>query len=174
MYSQHEIKVKVDEWMNTAAAREYLRKKGYGIYSVAEMKAAASKLQQRIMSGFKRVARVPGFLSNEIATVSIDEKKNTVTLTYDPGALHRDSLLRPNGSPSADGGVDDIFAMFTTGWHADGGYTYGIWPNARYNRGKVIRSCKDHEGSDFISAAVQSVEQEYIGLKINYPSAWGG
>ena len=174
MYSQHEIRVKVDQWMNTAAAREYLRKKGYGIYSVAEMKAAASKLQSRIMSGYKRVARSPGFSSNEIASTSIDTKTNTVTLTYDMGALHRDSLLRRDGSPSEDGGVDDVYAMFTTGWHAKGGYTYGIWPNARYNRGKVIRSCKDHGGSDFISAAVHSVEQEYIGLKINYPSAWGG
>jgi hypothetical protein len=79
-------------------------------------------------------------------------------------------------------GLRDIFAAFTSGWHA-ANYAYGSWQDAyqtgfmsgrRSHNRTYIRSRKDYEGSSFIRDTVESFEAKYPGLSITIPAEWGG
>lgn len=175
MYSITEMNKKVEAWMKRSESRQYLRKRGIGIYSPSEMKTAANKLSRKIANGFKTVVR-SRTSPTPMPSISVDEKNGVVSLTYDKQSLHRDSLLRYDTKKPIDGGVKDIFALFTTGWPlgSSRGQAYGYWDHATKSKTKYIRACMAHDGSDWISAAVHDIESEYIGLQVKYPSTWGG
>ena len=81
---------------------------------------------------------------------------------------HRDSLM-----PQKYGGVENIVAIFNSGYSADG-RVYGVW------HGEKIVSLEQRQGSFFMQKAVNAFEAKYgskydvsVDLSSEYSGAWG-
>ena len=205
MLTQAHVDAIIKEWMNSSAGKQYLHDIGAGIYTEQEMRDIAAKLRSELIFAFFSVQKTGGAVFDGSATAINVVGENHLSIVFKPQALQRKSLLSPNNkqttyhSRNAKGklvtrkltksnigytgnGLRDIFAAFTSGWHAHS-YVYGLWEDAyqtgvlsgnRSHSRTFIRSRKDFEGSSFIRDTVAMFEAQYPGLKITIPAEWGG
>ena len=194
MYTQADVDAWIKEWMESPEGKAKLKSLGVGIYTPEEMRAIAERLSQDLIGAFLSIQRAAHHAGGEAGFETKGMqirmlKNNKVRIAIPPSLLRRESLIgvyndggekyRPTGD-----GIDDIFALFTQGWHASN-YVYGAWDDAyaewgerrfHHNGGNDrswIRSRKDYPGNPFIATVVNRYMAEYPGLTITYPSAWG-
>lgn len=198
MLTQAHVDAIIKEWMNSSAGKQYLHDIGAGIYTEQEMRDIAAKLRSELIFAFFSVQKTGGAVFDGSATAINVVGENHLSIVFKPQALQRKSLLSPNNKQSTyaggrkkltksnvgytGNGLRDIFAAFTSGWHASN-YVYGSWEYAyqtgvlsgnRSHSRTFIRSRKDFEGSSFIRDTVAMFEAQYPGLKITIPAEWGG
>ena len=150
MLTQADVDAIIQAWTRSPAGREYLKKEGVGIYTEQEMRAIAGELRAAIASAFVSEQTSVGNASsmgtfNLGATAIKQSGENHIEILYKREALRRKSLLSPNNTQSTyaggrkkltksnigytGNGLRDIFAAFTSGWHASN-YVYGSWEDA--------------------------------------------
>jgi hypothetical protein len=198
MLTQADVDAIIKDWMNSSAGKQYLHDIGAGIYTEKEMQEIASKLRSELIFAFFSVQKTGGAVFDGSATAINVVGENHLSIVFKPQALRRKSLLSPDNQQSTyaggrkkltksnigytGNGLRDIFAAFTSGWHASN-YVYGSWEDAyqtgimvgnRSHDRTFIRSRKDFEGSSFIRDTVAMFEAQYPGLKITIPAEWGG
>lgn len=198
MLTKADVDAIIKEWMSSSAGKQYLHDIGAGIYTEQEMRDIAAKLRSELIFAFFSAQKTGGAVFDGSATAINVVGDNHLSIVFKPQALQRKSLLSPNNKQSTyaggrkkltksnvgytGNGLRDIFAAFTSGWHASN-YVYGSWEDA-YQTGTMvgnrshdrtfIRSRKDFEGSSFIRDTVAMFEAQYPGLKITIPAEWGG
>lgn len=204
MLTQADVDAIIQAWSRSPAGREYLKQEGVGIYTPQEMQAIANELRLAIISAFISIQSIGGGF--RLRATSIEQTgENTLSIVYGPSALRRESLMhsydpkystfrsfdkekgklvkKRTNKGHVGNGIDDVFALFTQGWHAHT-YVYGSWQDAqqhdfvghvpRTHDRQSIRSRKDYAGNSFILDTVTHFEAKYPGLTIKIPTEWGG
>lgn len=192
MLTQADIDNMIQQWTRSPEGRSYLKSVGVGIYTDQEMIAIANELKLALASAFVGAQTSLGgtFDVHSVdVKLSRGKKENVILVSFPGTVLRRNSLMKYDGSYTGEG-VDDIFALFTHGWHAKN-YAYGSWMDAysddemstpfqsahsrsysSFGHGVMIRSRKDFPGSSFIQDTCSYFETKYPGLSIKLPKDW--
>lgn len=145
---------------------------GGSIMNEKEMVSAAKELIAMVRSSAAS-AGLPASVMEHIESLDytmpfINADGSASIQIYMSDNPHRDSLM-----PQKYGGVENIVAIFNSGYSADG-RVYGTW------HGKKIASLEQRQGSFFMQKAVNAFEAKYgskydvsVDLSSEYSGAWG-
>ena len=141
---------------------------GEVVPSKKHMSEMASALVEMIRRRFPASIADVGNTLTATKPIRKSDGSYEVTLKFDHGSLHRDSLENDLGYD----GIDNIVALFNNGYHAKN-YVYGWWNGHRptgesvYRSGSTqgeyawIRSEKEREALQFMQEAVEEFNTVY-------------
>lgn len=166
---------KIQAYRKGADPRVRATGKTYGggsIMNEKEMVSAAKELIAMVRSSAAS-AGLPASVMEHIESLDytmpfINADGSASIQIYMSDNPHRDSLM-----PQKYGGVENIVAIFNSGYSADG-RVYGTW------HGKKTASLEQRQGSFFMQKAVNAFEAKYgskydvsVDLSSEYSGAWG-
>jgi len=172
VYTRADIEAMVLDHLGSAQGQSVLASHGITAYSLPRRAEIARLLANDLVRAFLSLCTGRGvfFDSGSISIKYGDDESMKIVIPAQ--ALRRESLYYTNKDGNMQytgGGIRDIFALFTKGWHAKKGYVYGYDSNKRW-----VRSRKYYPGNAFITHIISAYEQSYPFLQITYPKAWGG
>ena len=152
-------------------------------YTESEALVLAQELVEQLEYAFVSAQKHGGVLGGGTwwgngITYSVKKKKNggfSIVVTYPPQYLFRPSLWRNNRrSGRAGSGINDIFALFTTGYRSSRALMpAGYWESTtRMADMGFVRAPSDWEGNPFIRETITRFESEHPGISIEYPEEW--
>lgn len=159
------IQNKVDSWIKTPAGKKKIEKVktialregrtfGQDMNSISKqnVKDIADRMRVILVEKLSNIADVGVFIGDPVIK---DNGDATIYINFDSETLHRDSLYQ-EGYPN---GVDNILSLLVHGYTAKD-YVYGYCEKA----GKVIRSFKHRDKSEFLQQAIDEFNDLGIGI----------
>lgn len=171
-------------------------------YSETEARLIAEELKFAIINAYKaqldprNTERYFNIDLVKVGTARLIKDCYKVIISFNTKALARRSLhcvgsmgyKKPYSVSTSVGqdsftgeGIQDIFSLFTNGYHASN-YAYGAWWDSATDSGErdnpygyiTIRSKKSREPNPFIKDTIRSFEEKHPGMEIHFPKEWGG
>lgn len=189
MISANEINALLEDYLNSASGKSFLKKQGVSvkIYDEVTLLKIAEDLKNEIINEFLRITKHASELSakNYFSGVYVDisKKHNTkqAIINFIDTSLYRPSLYAPPSNKHPNGGftgegIRDIFALISNGTTYNTSRPAGYWT---YNdqgsygtNGAFAHALNPRKGKPFITNIIKKFETANPGLKITYPSEW--
>ena len=195
--SDLEMREIINDFLKSPEGRSLAVSKGTNIgYSDAELIALAEELKSMITAAFiaNQHQKRPRFDDSGVKIQVVREPRKTelgadkyIRISYSDKTLHRYSLVANTGV-DYDGslyggdplyytgeGIDDIFALFTSGYTSSK-RVYGYWADydgwERDDYNGLTASLRHRDPNSFIADTIRSFQAMHPDVDVSYPDEW--